>query len=506
VLVSNIGQFMQTVGAQWLLVSLPNAALLVSLVQVADMLPDTLFGIVGGVLADTIDRRKLLIAIQAIMAATGIALTALTIAGEMPPALLLTFTLVLGVGSVIALPAYQSLVPELVPRKQIRAATALSSISINIARAVGPAIAGVLIARAGAGAVFAVNALGYVFFALVMIAWRPPPGSSHALAEPFFPALRAGGRYIRYSRITRRLLIRAGLFLVPASALWALLPVVAARLLHQGADGYGLMLGALGVGAIGGALVLPWLRDRWTINRLTFIASAVYGAALAGLVLIPSPVLAVILLLPAGAAWIAVLSEINAALQLFLPGWVRARGLAVFQMVLFGSQAVGALIWGLLAGPAGIVATFLVAAALLFASALTIRLWPFADTEGMDRSLVTPWPEHHLAIDPESTEGPVVVMTTYTIAPENEDRFLAAMTRVRGVRHRTGAVQWGLFRDGEKPAEFVELYSVPTWEEHERQHHERFTGTDWAFEQEADGLSDPPPAVRHLFGNPTDRS
>jgi hypothetical protein len=175
-------------------------------------------------------------------------------------------------------------------------------------------------------------------------------------------------------------------------------------------------------------------------------------------------------------------------------------------MVLFGSQAVGALIWGLLAGPAGVVDTFLAAAAVLFLGAATIRLWPFADTEGMDRSLVTPWPEHHLAIDPESTEGPVVVMTTYTIAPENEDRFLAAMTHVRGVRHRTGAVQWGLFRDGEKPAQFVELFSIPTWEEHERQHHERFTGTDWAFEQEADGLSDPPPEVRHLFGNPTDRS
>jgi predicted MFS family arabinose efflux permease len=470
------------------------------------MLPDTLFGIVGGVLADTIDRRKLLIGIQTILAATGIALTVLTFAGQMPPPLLLTFTLVLGTGSVIANPAYQSLVPELVPRGQIRAASALSSISINIARAIGPAIAGLLIARAGAAAVFALNALAYVFFAVVMIAWRPPPGSAHALAEPFFPALRAGGRYIRYSRITGRLLIRAALFLVPASAVWALLPLVAAHLLHLGAEGYGVMLGALGVGAIAGALVLPWLRDRWSINRLTFVASAVYAAAMAGVVLIPDPVLAVFLLLPAGAAWIAVLSETNTELQLFLPGWVRARGLSVFQMVLFGSQAVGALIWGLLAGPAGVVDTFLAAAALLFLGAATIRLWPFADTEGMDRSLVTPWPEHHLAIDPESTEGPVVVMTTYTIAPENEDRFLAAMTHVRGVRHRTGAVQWGLFRDGEKPTQFIELFSIPTWEEHERQHHERFTGTDWAFEQEADGLSDPPPEVRHLFGNPTDRS
>jgi predicted MFS family arabinose efflux permease len=499
VLVSNVGTWMQTVGAQWLLVHQPNAALLVALVQVADTLPDVAFGLIGGVLADTLDRRWLLIGTQAFLAATAIALTLLTIAGQMPPALLLTFTFVLGSGSVIAVPAYQSLIPELVPGPQIRSASVLSSLNINIARAVGPAIAGLLIARAGVAAVFAVNAASYVVYALVVIGWRPRGGRTQTLTEPFISALRAGGRYVRNAPVVRRLLIRAAVFLLPASALWALLPVVAAQRLQQGADGYGVLLAALGLGAIAGALILPRLRARWSINELTFIASAVYAAALVGVVLVPSAPLVVLLLLPAGVAWITVLSELNAALQLFLPGWVRARGLSVYQVVLFGSQGAGALVWGLLAGPAGLVATYLVAASALLAGAATIRIWPFADTSGMDRSLVTPWPAPQLVVDPEATEGPVVVTTTYTVSPEREQQFLDAMAKLRRSRLRTGATQWGLFREGETAHRFVELFVVHSWDEHVRQHRERQTGTDQAFEDEVNSLSDPPPETRHLL-------
>jgi MFS family permease len=499
VLVSNVGTWMQTVGAQWLLVHLPHAALLVSLVQVADMLPDVALAFVGGVLADTMDRRKLLIGTQAFLAVTAIALTLLTVAGQMPAVLLLTFTFILGFSSVISNPAYQSLVPELVPRNQIRSASALSSLSINIARVVGPAIAGLLIARVGVAAVFALNAASYIVFGLVVLAWRPPEGA-RPQGEPFVSALRAGGRFVRHARRVRRLFVRSALFLFPASVLWALLPLIATDRLHQGSDGYGVLLAALGVGAIGGALLLPNLRARWSINRLTFIASVVYGAALVGVVAATSIFIAIPLLVLAGIAWVAILAEVNATLQLFLPAWVRARGLSVYQMVLFGSQGAGALLWGLVAEPVGLIATFLAAAGLLFVSAATIRFWPFDEMANLDRSLATRWPEPHLVIDAGASEGPVVVSTTYTVSPEHEKQFLHAMERLRRARLRTGASRWGIYRDGETPHRFVELFLVPSWEEHLRQHRERWTGDDQTIQDNVIVFSDSPPVTQHLLG------
>jgi predicted MFS family arabinose efflux permease/quinol monooxygenase YgiN len=401
---------------------------------------------------------------------------------------------------VISNPAYQSLIPELVPRNQIRSASALSSLSINIARVVGPGIAGLLISSAGVPAVFALNAASYIVFGLVVLGWRAPAETTRTRSEHFLSALRSGERYVRYSRPVRRLLVRAALFLFPASALWALLPIVATQRLNQGSAGYGILLAALGIGAIAGAIALPKLRARWSINRLTFVASALYAASLAGVVLVPSLPLAIVLLLLGGLAWVAILSEVNASLQLFLPGWVRARGLSVYQMVLFGSQGAGALFWGLVAEPVGLVTTFLIAAAILLAGALTIRVLPFADTTGMNRDVATPWPEHHIVIDPDEDEGPVVVSNTYTVSPEHEEQFLELMARLRRSRLRTGASRWGLFRDGEKPHRFVEFFMVPSWDEHLRQHHERMTGADQALEEQVTALSHPPPVVRHLLG------
>ena len=198
-------------------------------------------------------------------------------------------------------------------------------------------------------------------------------------------------------------------------------------------------------------------------------------------------------------AWLAVLSSVNAELQLFLAAWVRARGLSVYQMVLFGAQAFGAVLWGIVASSLGLVATFLGAALVMVAGAATIRVWPFIDTTGMDRSSVAYWPEPHLRLEPDLESGPVVVKTTYAIAPDREPRFLAAMTRVRRSRLRTGATQWGLFRDGDDPRLFVELFVVPSWKEHLMQHRDRLTGTDRQFEEQAQALSDPPPRTSHLI-------
>src|SRR5216683_1209687 len=435
-LVSNVGTWMQTVGAQWLLVHQAHAAILVPLVQTAGMLPYVLFGLVGGVLADTFDRRRLLIAVQGGMVVAGAALTVLTAVHQMPPALLLMFTFVLGSGLVLTVPAYQSLVPDLVRRAQVRAASTLTSISVNLARAVGPAVAGLLIARTGVAAVFAINTATFLFYAVVVMAWHPQPGASPEYAERFVSALRAGGRYVRNAPVVRRVLLRAALFLVPGSSLWALLRNV---------------------------------------------------------------VVTLVVLLPAGMAWIAVLASLNAALQLFLPAWVRARGLSVYQMVLFGAQAAGAAGWGVVAGAAGLVPAFLAAAATMAAGAATIRFWPFLDTEDMDRRPVAYWPEPQLVVDADPRSGPVVVQTTYTVSAENEQPFLQAMVQVRRSRLRTGATRWGLFRDGENPRVFVELFVVPSWDEHLRQHRDRLTGTDRQYEDAAKALSDPPARAAHFL-------
>ena len=499
VLVSNIGTWMQTVGAQWLLVDQPHASILVALVQTADMLPDVLLAYVGGVLADMLDRRLLLIVVQGFLVITGLALTLLTIAGQMPPALLLTFTFLLGAGSAFSVPAYQAMIPDLVPRSELTSASALGSISINLARAIGPAIAGVLIVRTGVGAVFALNTATFLVLGGVVAVWRPPAGRTAQFPERFASALRAGGRYIRYAPVVRRILLRSALFLVPASALWALLPLVASQRLGLGANGYGLLLGALGTGAVAGAVTLPRIRARLPGNALLLIASIMYAAALVALVLVPSAVVILVVLVPTGVAWIAVLASMNAAMQVFLPGWVRARGLSTYQMVLYGAQAGGAIIWGVIAGSVGLVTTFLLAAAVLTAGVATIRLLPLFDTSGFDRSLAVYWPEPHLLIEPDPQDGPVLVTSTYTIAPENEQAFFQAMSWVRRSRLRTGAVEWGIYRDGETAHRFVELFVVPSWEEHLRQHTDRLTGADRHYEEVADALSDPPPQTAHLL-------
>lgn len=499
-LASNIGNWMQTVGAQWLLVHQPHASLLVALVQTADTLPDLLFAYIGGILADILDRRKILIVVQLGLTAAGLALTALTAANRMPPALLLTFTFVIGAGSAFAVPAYQSLVPDLVPRSDLVSASALGSIGINVARAVGPAIAGLLIARVGVAAVFGINTATFLAFGLVAAMEHLPAHRQAAVPERFLSALRAGGRYVLYAPVVRRILLRAALFLFPATVLWALLPVVASQRLGLGSQGYGLLLGALGVGAVGGAFILPRVRARFSNNTLMLAASLIYAAVLVVLVLVRNVAVILVVLLPAGVAWIAVLSTINASLQLFLPAWVRARGLSIYQMVLFGTQAIGALIWGALAEPWGLQTTFLLAAALMAVGIATIRVWPFVDTKSMDRSLAVYWPEPHLILEPGPDSGPVAVQTIYTIAPDKEGAFLDAIAHLRLSRLRTGASEWSLFRDGESAHRFIEFFVVPSWEEHLRQHADRLTGVDRQLEERVDALSDPPPQTVHLIG------
>ena len=328
----------------------------------------------------------------------------------------------------------------------------------------GPAIAGLLVARIGVAAVFALNTATFLLYAIV-VACHPRLGGIPQSPERFIPGLRSGGRYVRHAPVVRRILLRAALFLVPGSSLWALLPLIATSRLALGPGGYGVLLGALGVGAIGGALILPQIRARLSANTLVAAASLTYAAALAAVALSRSLALTIVVLLPAGVAWIAFLSNVNAALQLFLPRWVRDRGLPAYQMVLFGGQAAGAVIWGVAAGAAGLVPAFLISAVVMAAGAATIWFWPFHQIADMDRSLVR-WPEPQLLISADRGSGLVLVRTAYTIAAEKEQQFLQAMAHQRQSRLRTGATGWDLYQDGQNPRLFIELFGVPSWEEH----------------------------------------
>ena len=498
-LASNIGTWMQTVGAQWLLIEQSGTDTLVAVVQTASTLPIVLLALPSGALADTFDRRRLLMAVQLFLVAVGTLLSILTLAQRMPATLLLTLTFVLGAGQALTGPAWQAIIPELVPRPQLANASALGAISMNLARAVGPAVAGLLIARTGAGVVFALNTVTFALFALALWRWRPPAAGDGGRPERFSSAVRAGSRYVRHSPVVRRILLRAALFLVPGSALWALLPLVASRRLGLGSGGYGVLLGAVGVGAVAGALLLPRLRARWTVNRLLLVAGTLFTGVLAVLALGRSQAVVVAALLPAGVAWVMVLSSVNAAMQLFLPGWVRARGLAVYQMVFAGAQAAGALAWGALSDVSGLVVAHLAAAGLMAAGVVTLRWLPLRDTSGLNRDPAVFWPEPHLGLEPQDHDGPVLVTVAYPVRPEHEEEFVEAMEAVRRSRLRTGATRWGLFRDGADPGRFVEAYLVPSWDEHLRQHTGRLTGADRAVEERARALADGPPEVSHLL-------
>ncbi|SEH51849.1 Predicted arabinose efflux permease, MFS family [Mycolicibacterium rutilum] len=498
--VSNLGTWMQTVGAQWMLVGDPGAAVLVPLVQTATALPVMLLALPSGVLADLVDRRRLLIATQAAMAAGVSLLAVLTGVGVATPALLLTLLFLIGCGQALTAPAWQAIQPELVPRDQIPAAAALTSMSMNGARAIGPAVAGVLVSLSGPTLVFALNAVSFVGIVVVLVGWRRPAEERVLPTERPLAALSAGQRYIRSSPVVRRILLRALLFIAPGSALWGLLAVIADRQLHLSSAGYGMLLGALGVGAVCGATVLSRLQSTFGRNVLLLVGAG--GFAVATVVLAVVPIFGVVLaaLVIGGLSWLLTLSTLNASLQLSLPAWVRARGLSVYQLVFMGGQAVGSLVWGLIAEGAGSVAALLISAALLAGCAVSLLWWPLHPGTGdLDVEVSAHWGEPALVFEPEPPDGPVVVLKSYRVEPEDEAGFIAAMARVGRSRQRTGAAQWRLFRSGEQPNTFVEAFIVRSWGEHLRQHVIRQTGQDLLAEQAVDKFVTGEPTLQHLI-------
>jgi MFS family permease len=500
---SNVGTWMQTVGAQWLLVD--SSPVLVSLVQTAASLPVVLLALPAGAWADLVDRRLLLLGAQAGMFLSAAALAITTFLGAASPAVILGLTFLLGCGNAVASPAWQAIQPDLVDRAVLPQAAALNGVNMNLARAIGPAVGGVVVATAGAGWVFALNAMSFVGIAAVVARWRAPERLDDGSRERLVDALRAGGRYVRHALIVRRLLYRAVLFIPAASSVWALLPLVAAGSLGLDSGGYGLLLGMVGVGAVAGAFVIPRLRARMGSARLVTAAMLVTAASVVVVATGRSAVLVGIALVPVGGAWIAVMSSLNSGLQLALPNWVRARGLAYYLLVFQGTQAVGAVIWGSVAEVTSVTTALLVAAGVLTVAAVAGLRTPMPDTSTLDRTPSAHWPAPQLTLTPNADDGPVLVTLTYRIPEDHAVAFTDAMTHVGRSRRRTGALRWELFRDGSDPTRFVESYLVGTWAEHQRQHENRLTGADRRFEEEAHRHALGEPEVAHLFPPPAFR-
>jgi MFS family permease len=482
-IVSNIGSWMYNVASGWLMISLDPSPLSVSLIQVANALPMFLFAIPAGALIDIIDQRKFLIAGELAITMTSALFAFCVTKHWVTPTSLLFFTFIVTIGSAVTAPAWQSVVSKFVPKPELPAAIAANSVGINISRAVGPALGGLIVAGAGIAAPFWLDAFSNLGVIAALIWWRAPAKSPNALpAESFGSAVRTGIRHARYNSQLKATLIRAVAFFLFASAYWALLPLVAQQRLHGGAALYGVLLGAIGLSAIAGAVVLRQFKSRLGSDRLLAAATTATAAAMALFALADNVFIAIAASLLAGVSWIASVSTLNVSAQVSLPQWVRGRGLAMYVTVMFGALTLGSAIWGELATRASASAALLVAAAGSLLAILLTRAFKLQSDAGMDLTPSMHWPAPIQTSEVEPDRGPVLVTLEYQIDPVDREAFRAAVSRSARERRRDGAYNWGIFEDPAKAGRFIETFMTDSWLEHLRQH-QRVTNADRIQEQ-----------------------
>lgn len=498
-IVGNIGTFVRDVASSWLVTDLSAAPAAVALIQAASTFPIFLLAIPAGVLSDILDRRKFLIVIQLILASASISLLTLSAIGLQSITSLVAFTFIGGIGAALMAPTWQAIVPELVTKADVKGAIALNSLGINISRSIGPALGGVLLATFGAAVTYGVDVISYVFVIAALLWWRRPANSEDALSERFFGAFRAGLRYAKSSRELHVVLVRAAVFFAFSSAVWALLPLVARNVLGGTAGFYGVLLGAVGAGAIGGAFLMPMLRARFDVDGLMLLAAIAAAAVMAGLSLAPPQWVAILLLLLLGAGWITALTTLNGTAQSVLPNWVRGRSLAIYLTVFNGAMTAGSLAWGTIAEALGISATLLVAAAGLLVVGLVFHRLKLPKGEA-DLVPSNHWPEPLIAGTVENDRGPVLITVEYRVDAADRASFLAALDTFSSERRRDGAYGWGVTEDAADPDIFLEWFFVESWAEHLRQHR-RISKADADLQAEVRKFhkGDDPPIVRHLL-------
>ena len=481
--VSNIGGWMYNVASGWLMTSLDPNALIVSMVQVANSLPMFLFAIPAGALADIVNQRRFLIFGESTITIVSTAFAALVWLDLITPVSLLLFSFVVTVGSAMTAPAWQSVVAQLVPKPDLPSAVAANSVGINVSRAVGPALGGVIVGSLGIAAPFWLDAFSNIGVIAALIWWRVPKKSGSSLPpESFGRAIRSGIRYARYNSHLRATLIRTIAFFVFGSAYWALLPLVARTQIAGGPALYGVLLGAIGASAVGGAFLLKWFRARLGADFLVAAASLGTALAMAMFALAHRPATAVVASLVAGATWIAAVSSLNVSAQVALPEWVRGRGLAMYVTVMFGALTIGSAVWGELAAIAGLPASLFVAAAGAVIGMFLTRRWKLQTGADVDFSPSMHWPDPVTTHAIEADRGPVLATVEYRIDPKNRKAFLHAIGQNSLERRRDGAYDWGIFEDPADEGRFIETFLTDSWLEHLRLHR-RVTKADRISEQ-----------------------
>jgi MFS family permease len=476
-LTANLCMWMNDVAAAWLMTTLAQNAVWVALVQTASTLPVFLLGLPSGALADIVDRRRYFMLTQAWVAGTGVLLALTSLLGALNAPLLLLLVFVNGIGLAMRWPVFAAIVPEVVQRRELTAALALNGIAMNASRIAGPIIAGALLAGIGAAAVFLLNALLSVMAAWLIFRWRYTPRTSALPGERFVGAMRVGLQYVRQSPPLRVILLRVFVFFLQASGLIALLPLVA-RQLHGGNAGtFTLLLACMGAGAILAASVMPRMRERFDRDQMVRYGTLVQAAATATVALAPNAWVAAPAMVVGGAAWISVANSLTISAQLALPDWVRARGMAIYQMALMGGSAAGAALWGQVASMTTLTTSMLAAAGSALVSTLLLRRQRVQSVEEMDFTPQRILREPVASIPVQPDDGPVMVTVEYSVREADARAFADVMEESRRSRLQLGALSWGLFRDASQPDRYIEYFVDESWVEHLRRF-DRVTAAD----------------------------
>lgn len=497
---SNFGSMIQSVGASWLMTSIAGDAEMVALVQSSVTLPIMLLALMAGAVADIFDRRRMMLAAQSFMFAVSVALAAAAWFGLITPWLLLAFTFLIGCGAAFHGPAWQSSVGEMVPRADLPGAVTLNSMGFNIARSLGPAIGGAIVAALGSAAAFALNAVSYIALLVVLLRWRPATPERKLPRETLGAAMAAGVRYAAWSPPVRAVLLRALLFGVGASSVSALMPLVARDLMAGGPTTYGLLLGAFGIGAVGGAIGSARLRGMLSPEATVRVSCLAIAGATASIGLSTIMALTLLLLAVAGAAWVLALSTFNVTIQLSTPRWVVARSLALYQMAAFGGMAAGAWVWGMVAADSGIATALAAAGAMLLLCGAVGLKWALPGGALPEPGPTRVWTPPEVALDVGPRSGAVVITVEFRISAEDEAEFLAVMADRRRIRRRDGARRWTLLRDLADPCLWIERFHAPSWIEYVR-HNNRLTESDVLIVGRARELHQgaEPPRIRRML-------
>jgi len=494
-LVSDIGAFMQSVGAAWLMTSLSSNPMHIALIQTASALPFFLLALPAGSIGDIVDRRKLILWAEMWMLVVAVLLAATTLTHSITPWLLLFLTFALSVGDAVEAPTWRAIFPELVPKEDLSPALALNGIEFNLARAVGPALAGVLIAALGVGIAFVLNALSFLGVIAVIARWKRHRSKVSLPPETLVGATSAALRYVRYSPGVRVLLLRAAFVMFFASSFWALLPAIATGL-SGGSLAYGLLLGFFGTGAVLGAVVLQRVRRNYSIEAVVSAATAMFAVVLLATATIHCLWILCVFLCFGGAAWTVFMSVFNTLVQQLAPDWVRARVLSVYLLVYQGSVALGSTIWGFAAGRTSSQMALLISAVGI-AACLVLRFPLRLSDPGIALEVWSHWGKPVLFAEPAPDQGPVLVTVEYKVDPDRTVEFLDAIHTYQRVRRRDGATRWGVFYDTAQPGKYLETFMVDSWAEHQRQH-VRFTVADRNLESHVLSFTLEPTRVRHF--------